>query len=59
MEEIKKIKINNLPERVNEYVVYREVDDENWYWCSFSDLPRASEAALRVNGKICNLYEVE
>lgn len=52
-------KIRNCPEHPRKYVVYRVIDDRNWYYGSWDDLLRASEVALEVEGFIQSRERVE
>ena len=40
--------INNLPNKneIGEYVIYRRVNNELWYWGSYNDRNTANEVAL-------------
>lgn len=46
--------INNLPKNYTDYkyVVYREVDGENWFWGMWNDFKLAQDAAKDIDGYI-------
>ena len=48
------MKINNIPDYAKEkkYIVYREVNDENWFYGAFNDLCKAAMSAGAVNGRL-------
>ena len=50
----KKIKIRNCDSGWNipKYVVYRPVDGENWYWCSYDDADRVNYALREVPNSV-------
>lgn len=48
------MKINNVPVYAKEkkYIVYREVNDENWFYGAFNDINKAAMSAGAINGRL-------
>lgn len=46
------MKINNLPDNTEKYVVARidESDYSMWYWGSWDDMVKAVQAAIEIGG---------
>ena len=44
------VKIENMPERVNKFIVCRVCNGELWYWGSFDDEKTAEQARKEVDG---------
>jgi hypothetical protein len=44
--------VNNLPQKVNRYVVARMVDGELWFWGSFEDSEKANHTAREIDGVV-------
>lgn len=52
------VKVNNLPENHNRYVVARRVDEDLWYWGSFADKDRANAVAMEISGEVIDYEEI-
>lgn len=48
----KSIKINNIPNKTNRFVVARTVDDELWYWGTWNKYDDAYNCAKEIDGVI-------
>lgn len=47
-------KIENLPKYacMYRYIVYRDVDDQHWFWGAYSDAGEACEVAKAIDGYV-------
>lgn len=54
MKEVNGMEIKNMPPEsaLYEFIVYREVDGEKWFWGAYNDVNRACTAAVEIGGKI-------
>lgn len=54
------MKINNIPEwaKNKDYIVFRMVDGEAWFYDAWKDYKSALEVALEVGGQIVPIEEV-
>lgn len=61
MEDQKKLKINNLPDYAGlyDYVVYRSVNGEAWFYGAYNDLTKASQVAEEIHGYIVEVRNIE
>ena len=48
------VKVNNAPNYTERYVVARIFEGELWYWGSWANKDEADEAALNVDGVVCD-----
>ena len=49
--------INNMPEEVKRYVVARNVNNELWFWGSYSSQDAALEVARDIDGVVFDTRE--
>ena len=58
--EVKKMKVNNLPEYASEYefTVCRMVDDEFWFYGAYHDFERAGVVALEIGGVVFRTEQI-
>lgn len=56
-----KLKINNLPEYAGlyDYVVYRSVNGEAWFWGAYNSVAEAQKAAEDIHGYITEVRNIE
>ena len=53
------MKINNLPNTLKEYIVFRIVDGESWFWGTWDEYEKALEASREIEGFVIDKGAVE
>lgn len=52
------VKINNLSNKLERYVVARRIDGEYWYWGTYTEMESATVAAKFIDGEVFESKDV-